>query len=370
MSCGHGQTTPEIRLTTAGNVGLGLATLFYVIVLFVYSWTATLPRSDQSAFFLLGILLPVLWICLALALYGSVARGGLDWLAASRGAQKTIVPITCLSFLVVTCLSGVLRPEPVDQIPWAVRPLVPWAWAMWLFPLVVLLFCALTMHPDLGAALPLVALRAPLAAVAGLSLLASGGLLAQWFISSQKDALARADAEVSDEQKRVQDRLEYLRGLDASKDLNQVLGSTNRYADPKLRELALEKIRAVPDLEVQLAAGLRSPWCEEVLIFLDASEPPDRKPLAEPARDAFTFLADNLRSSMRNQQERVVPVNVDFDARLMVSVADKLRGLGVDYVPVIRSYRSALNEPREEKLRFDSASMLDDWLARETTRAK
>ena len=353
----------------AGNIWLGLSALLYSILLFIGSQTWSLPKSDQSLFFLLSALLPPLWFCLAMSLSLSVANGGLDWLAISRGGQKVLVWVTCLTLLVVTWFSGNMRREPPDQMPWAMRPLVAGAWAMWLFPLVVLIFCALIIHPGLGRAAPPLGLHAPLAAVGGLSLLVTVGMVAEWVVNSHRHEQAKADAIVSEMDRRVQNQLAELQALDADKQLLVALGYTNRYNDAKVREQALSKIRAVPGLEDQLAAGLRSPLYEQVLIFLDASDPPDRQPLAEPARDAFLSLADSTLAAMRDRNGRVIPGNVDYDARLMLSVADKLQGLGVDYAPAIRAFRSALDEPRAEKLRFECIPAVDSWLARDAKRS-
>jgi len=310
-----------------------------------------------------------LWFCLTLALCVSTANGALDWLSMGRGSQYAVVVVTCLAMAVVTGMSGLLRREPVDQIPWAVRPLVPFAWAMWVFIPMVLVFALLTINPGLGAGLPRLILRVPLGAVGGISLLVSFGLLAQWFISSQQRQAARVDAIVSAESERTKRDIEDVKGYDANTQLSLVLGYTNRYNDDKLRDLAIEKVRAVPDLEQQLIVGLHSEWREYVLIFLDAADPPDGKPLAEPARDAFLAIAEEARATVKDPSP-LYPDSFDFRARLVLSVADKFRSYGVDYAPAIRAFRSALDEPRNPKIRFDCAATLDDWLRRDAKRGK
>lgn len=352
-----------------GNLCIGLAMLLYALPLpFLAGEPPGHDGSQGAAWGIIFTLIP-LWFCLTVALCVSAANGGLDWLAVPRGTLYLLAAVTCLAMAVVTGLSGILRNETADQIPWAMRPLVPWAWAMWLFPILVSTFCLLTINPGLGAAIPRLVLRLPLGAAGGLSLLVAFGLLAQWFISSQQKQAARIDTIVSEQAERTQRQMEEVRGYDANTHLSFVLGYTNRYNDPKLRELALEKIRAVPDLEEQLATGLRGEWCLEVLVFLDASDPPDGKPLAEPAREAFTILADRARARTRNP-ELLYPDSFDFDVRLILSVADKFRGFGVDYAPAIRAYRGALDEPREQKIKFNAAAALSDWLARDAKRGK
>jgi hypothetical protein len=356
-------------LRTIGNLCIGLAVLLYLIPLPLIIVSPPTHDGGQSEAWGLMLLLLLLWVCLAVALCASATNGGLDWLTIARGSQYALVVVTCLAMAVVTGLSGLLRHETADQIPWAVRPLVPFAWAMWIFPMAIAIFSILTVNPAIGAAVPRLALRAPVGLVGGMSLVVCAGMLAQWFISSQQNQAARVDAMVSESTERTQHQMETVRALDANTQLNQVLGYTNRYHDPKLRELALEKIRAVPDLEEQLAAGLRGPWYEQVLIFLDASDPPDGKPLAEPSRDAFLAVAEDARSTMKGLST-VHPDSFDFQTRLVLSVADKFRAFGVDYAPAIRAIRSALDEPHDPKVRFDCAPALDDWLARDAKRGK
>jgi len=352
-----------------GNLCIGLAVLLYAVPL---PLIITSPRShdggQSEAWGLILVLIP-LWFCLAVALCASTANGGLDWLSIGRGSQYALALVTCLAMAVVTGLSGLLRHETADQIPWAVRPLVPFAWAMWLFPLVIAIFALLTINSELGAGVPRMALRAPVALVGGVSLLVSLGMLAQWFVSSQQQQAARVDAIVSEEAERTKRQIEEVQGYDANTHLSFVLSYTNRYNDPKLRELALQKIRAVPDLEEQLITGLRSPWFESVLIFLDASDPPDAKPLAEPARDAFLLQAERVRTTLRDSVT-LYPEGFDFQARLVLSVADKFRPFGVDYAPAIRAFRTALDGPPDPKVKFNCAADLDAWLAREAKRRK
>jgi hypothetical protein len=358
-----------MMLRVVGNLCFGIALLLYAIPIPLIIVQPRTHDGGQSEAWGLIVALLLLWSCLTVALCVSAANGGLDWLSIGRGSQYALVVVTCLALAVVTGMSGLLRHETADQIPWAVRPLVPFAWAMWLFPLVVLLFTLLTINPGLGAGMPSLLLRAPLGAVGGASLLVSFGLLAQWFVSSQQNQAARADAMISEESERTKQQFEDLKGMDANTQLSAVLGYTNRYHDEKLRALALEKVRAVPDLEEQLAVGLRSPWYEQVLIFLDASDPPDGKPLAEPARDAFLLQAEATRASIR-EGGTLYPDTFDFQGRLVVSVADKFRSYGVDYAPAIRAFRSALDEPHDPKVKFACAARLDDWLAREAKRPK
>jgi hypothetical protein len=346
-----------------GNICLALAVLFYATVLWMINAGASEHDGAQGgAWGLIFLLLP-LWFCLAMALCASNANGGLDWLSLGKGSRYLLVVVACLAMAVTTILSGALRHATADQIPWAMRPLVPGAWALWTFPVAVAVFCVLTVNPRLGPSPPQLALRLPVGVAGGLSLLVVCGLLLQWFVSSQQMQAARVDAIVSEEAERARRQLDEVRALDARTNLRELLPYTNRYKDSQVRQLALEKIRAVPDLEEQLAVGLRSRWCEGVLMFLDASDPPDSKPLAEPARDAFLILAEQARQLVR-EPGTLYPDTFDYDVRLIVAAAEKFRPFGVDYAPAIRVYRTALDEPRRPIIKFNATATLDAWLAR------
>ena len=78
------------------------------------------------------------------------------------------------------------------------RPLVPFAWALWIFPLAIAIFSVLTINPALGADVPRLALRAPVGLVGSMSLLVSFGMLAQWFVSSQQNQAARVEMCIRD----------------------------------------------------------------------------------------------------------------------------------------------------------------------------
>jgi hypothetical protein len=355
---------------TIGNLCLGLAVLLYAIPLPLIIVSPPTHDGGQSEAWALIFLFLLLWFCLMVALCVSTANGGLDWLSIARGSQYALVVATSIAMVVVTVLSGLLRHESADQIPWVMRPLVPFAWAMWFFPLAVMIFSLFTVNPGLGAEVPRMAVRAPVGLAGGMSLLVSFGMLAQWFISSQQKQAARVDALVNESSERTKRQMEEVRALDANTQLNQILGYTNRYNDAELRELALQKVHAVPDLEEQLATGLRSPWYEYVLIFLDAADPPDGKALAEPARDAFLLQVEAVHERMK-EPSYVHPDDFDFQARLMLSVADKFHAYGVDYAPAIRAFRTALDDPHDPKnVKFNCAADLDAWLARDANRKK
>jgi len=208
------------------------------------------------------------------------------------------------------------------------------------------------------------------AAVGGVSLLVAAGLLCEHIVSSQQRMRASMEKEESQRREEVQRAMAELQALDVANNL----GVASRYLyDPALSKVAIEKIHAVPDLEQRLAAGLRSDWSYEILLLLDTTDPPDKKALAEPVRDALSRVADLVLKYMRGG-DYLHPYSFRSEASVALSVADKYSGLGVDLSPPIRAFRSALNEPHstsggyQQEIKFDCAADLDSWLARNAPR--
>jgi hypothetical protein len=229
---------------------------------------------------------------------------------------------------------------------------------MWVFPLVVMIFCVLATNQGLGASVPRWVLRVPIAAVGGVCWLVIACFMFQWIAFRVREERSRVTADVAEVQ-----------ALDPQNDFRKLLSFTWRRLPPEVRGSAVAKIRAVPDLEQRLAAGLRSDSYYEVLIFLDDNDPPDGRPLAAPALDAFMSLAKRVREDIQQHPAGRVdpswgPQYFDTEASVVLSVADRFRGFGVDYTSGVRAVRSALDEPHDPPIKFDCAAKLDQWLSR------
>jgi hypothetical protein len=86
--------------------------------------------------------------------------------------------------------------------------------------------------------------------------------------------------------------------------------------------------------------------------------------LTEPFRDGVLVMAKQVRENLRTEYTFHAD-SFDFDTRLILSVAEKLHGLGTDFVPAIREYRAAMDEPRADKsskARLNCVAVLDSWL--------
>jgi hypothetical protein len=348
-----------LKFDTLANIAIGIAVFLYAVPLQMTA--APGPMRGEVAMgwaFGLGVILFGIWVCLGFALAVATAGGALDWLGTGRGAQFAILAASCLAMLAVTWLSGIMREEPAEA-PWAERPFL--TWALYAFPPLIAIVATLMVNPRLSASLPSLLLRLPLGAVAGASLLVVVGMLGEWMFSIQMREQEHAVAVVAEADERTKTQLAEIPKLDPEKDFGQLLGYTNRFHDARIRALAVEKLRTNPNFESDLASALRNNWRMDALIYLDANDAPDNKAIAEPARDAMFAMADEVRDLIKTEST-LHPDSFDYRARLVLSVADKLHGLGVDYVPAVRAFRNALDEPRSDKPKANCTAEIDKWL--------
>lgn len=71
--------------------------------------------------------------------------------------------------------------------------------------------------------------------------------------------------------------------------------------------------------------------------------------------------ADEFRYTIQRKSD-LEEYEFEGDTCGILATVDKFGGLGVDYVPAVRALRAALDEPRTQPLRLNSATMLDRWL--------
>ena len=351
-----------------GGACAGVGALLYLVSLrLAAGMPASRGESTMGTAFSLAFVLIPLWAFLAISLSVATAGGGLDWLSVPRGVQYLSAVGICLAMAVVSWFAWAMAPEPSDQIPWAVRPLVPWA-AYVLAP-AVLLFVAAALHGRAESPGPPLAFRVPFGLACLISLLSVCGLLLQAAASSVERDQKRAAEIVRTGDERHQRQLDEVRGLDAVKSFGELLSYTNRYNQEDVRNLALEKLRSDPDFQGSLSEALRNQWVLNALVFLDASDPPDPRATAAPARDAIEAVAASVRDAVRTTA-MLRADDFEYQARLSMSAADRLRGQGVDFAPAIREFRRALDEPRRDPVVFDCAAALDSWIAREAKGTK
>lgn len=354
-------------LTLVGNGCLALAGL-----LFLYPILPMLqepPRGHDSATGLmmgLAMLLPPLWLLLSVALSVATARGAFEWLSVERGLQYGLVLAACLAMGIVTWFSGSFRGEADGQIPWAARAVI--GWAVYVLPLLTIGIGVVVVNPTLQAFVPPLAVRVPLALGGGLSLLLCGGLLLEGLSAWSQHNAARVEQVIARQNERDQRYLAEVQAMDPKRDFPNLLNYTSEFESPAIRALALEKAQAHPHFTDALIDAIHNGWSDYALRYLESNDPPDAQALAEPVREALIQEADWVRNLIRREHTLR---DDDFDSRAgrLLKVVQRFQGRGVDFVPAVRAFRQALDEPRDatkgqNPIKPTCRRMLDDWLAK------
>jgi len=302
--------------------------------------------------------------------YGlGVARDGFGWVApGSRGLQWLLVLAAALSAGLVLAGSAALRLEPQSQVPWALWPLRGWAFAVWA-PLLVA-GAALALWPAWRAGLPAWAWRLPLAALGGISLLATAGLLLQALqLGAERDA-ARIEQRLQDDAERDRWVMAEVERAEVERDLVGLMNQTSLFESPAFRARALAKVASHPDLNRALDEMLRGGWRDYALTYLESNDAPDNRALMPAVQQALLGLAEDWRDSMR-RTHTLQPDAFDAQLRRALAVAEKFDALGGDHLAAMRALRAALDEPRpgySPPVRLNAVATLDRWLQQRRAR--
>lgn len=301
------------------------------------------------------------WGFLAVGYWVAVVRGGLDWIGRGRIVQHLLAFGAATGGVVSIALCSMLFPEPIDQTPWVMIPFR--GWGLYGVPPLVIGAGVIAASPRWRAALPERLVRGLQIAVGVLVLIVAVGLSVEQFVSEMRASNQRLIQAAHDEQRWEQQRAAEVETADALWDFGVLLGRSGVFESKPTREVALAKIRSHPNLTRELSSRLRNEWRGEAMTFLAWNDVPDPAALAEPVRDSIFLLADDVRQQFRDAHHLW---NESFDdmAKRVLAVADRYGGYGVDLVPAVRAFRSALDEPRAQKIVPTARKPLDDWLAR------
>jgi hypothetical protein len=251
-----------------------------------------------------------------------------------------------------------LREDP--QIPWALRPLMPWG--IYVLPVLALIATSLLLNPPLNAPAPVGAARLALAVCGSFAIASSLGMMAQWIIISQKKAAATVQREAVYQDENVRRIVAEVEALDPVKDLGRLLGytSASNFAPP--RELAQKKISDHPGLQQELALKLTNEWSLEALGYLELNEPPDPAALAAPVRIAVESLTPWIQREL-GRGTQFWPESYYSQIRMALAVVDKFTRYGVDYMPAVKQLRAAFDHPNAKQSNLDAPRLIDAWLA-------
>jgi ubiquinone biosynthesis protein UbiJ len=250
------------------------------------------------------------------------------------------------------------------QIPWALRPLMPWG--IYVLPLLAIAGTLLLLNPSLNAPPAALVARIMLVVCGSLGLASSLGMTAQWIIISEKKAAAKIQREVEFEDANIRNIVAEVDALDPAKDLGRLLGhaAANRFEAP--RELARKKIGTHPHLQDELALRLTNEWSLEALGYLELNDAPDNATLAAPVRTALESLTPWITREV-SRSNQFWPETYASETRMALAVADKFEPYGIDYLPAVKAWRAAFNHPNTKEAQLMAPQLIDAWLARHTT---
>ena len=343
-----------------GNLCLCLAALVYL-----FPWQMVLnevPRGPDAGAGVfwgaviialpLGLLLTVGWVAV-------VARDGLQWLTQARALQYLAVLGGGLAVTVVIALAAAMRTESAAQVPWAIRPFVPYA--AWVLP-PLLVAGGIFLLNAAGSAVLVSASRIGWMVAVASALVVCCGLLVQLVQSQAARADARAQEESAFQLKRDHQVFSEVEHMTAAQDLPRLLNHSNVWESPRIRELALRKLAAHPDLSGGVERELREGAAYEAIIYLQGNDPPDPARLAAPVAIAIERIAARLAHEIAGTHTLYAEQGEPEVIRILEVVA-RFQRYGVDYRPALVKLRRALDDSRPNQVRLLARSRLDRWLA-------
>ncbi len=344
------------------NISLGIAAFLFLVPMQFFHHGDNRPTGESAmgliTYFLvtipLGLFIFVSWCAL-------LAQGGFSWIGGGRGLQLLLITVTALAFTAVISIGAVMRGDP--QIPWSLRPLMPWG--MYVIPLFLIVATFAQTNVTLATHIPSAVSRSVLIACGALVLASSAGMIVEWLIWQEKRASEAVQEEVEFRDRNLRSLVEEVEALDPIKDLGRLLGhaASNRFDEP--RELATKKIQTHPHLQEELARKLTNEWKLETLGYLELNDAPDNAALAIPVSTALESMAEWMKREIDGSTHHW-PEAYYSDTKMALAVADKFAPYGIDYVPAIRAWRAAFDHPNAKQAHMRAPQLIDAWLARKT----
>lgn len=347
------------------NLCLGLALLIAIPVFSVGLRGAGNPSSMDFAF--VFVIVPY-WLFLTIGFgFGiATARSNFDWLCRSRGLQYVLVLSACAALAVTMMTTYDTGGGGESPSPDWVRVLRLVALTL---PLVTTLAGFLTLNPTWGAGLSPQIWRAPLVLIGSLSLLLGIGVVAVAVVGNIKNTNAAVQREISSNEIREASYLAEAQTLDPVTGIDALMQFTNIFHAPTIRAAALDKLRSHPGLNAAIARRIHDGACDEPFRYFEGADVPISQELAEPVRDAIICMAGRMRKTLREDGTHY-DVNFDADTRRVLAVADRFKPLGVDYVPAMREFRAAMDEPNRFSFAPRCRATIDKWIAAQNVAAR
>jgi hypothetical protein len=296
----------------------------------------------------------------------AIARGGFDWVLPSHGsgARWSLVLLTVVAAVVIALGCAALKGEPPGQVPWALRPLVGWGVLLW--PPLLLAAVALALYPGLRLAWPAPAWQLPQLVMGVASLAVGAALVVSLVHELNRQQRMRLQAELDYHDRRDDSMLKKVQDADPEQDFLSLLPHSSQHEQPAIRELALAKLRALPDLDQRLQRTLRSRHAEEAFRFLASNDANDPRAMAEAVREGISEHARELHHSISNTHT-LRPDDYLHPVLDILATLDRLPAPGVDARAALQQLRNAFDAPRDYAQKtpaMQGQRAVDEWLRR------
>lgn len=348
-----------------GNICLALMGLGFVFLLGLLGSGPGRGDGGGAGSFMIFFLAPGMFLLFSTTYSTIVASGKLDGLGLPRGLQYFGVILACLCLTVLMAGAFLMHNEPAGQVPFGLRPFG--LWASWAVPLLMIVVAFFWINAATGASVSF--LRGTFLGLSAVGLTVGAILCVEGFLAMQSREAARVNEVVSRESSRDKDILEQTEKADPVKDFGSLLNQTSKWEKDPIRKLALSKVLSTGDQFPALLTNCFDHYYyySSALVFLRDNDPPDPAGLAEPIKIAMATSAKHVRESIRDESS-IRPDDFDTEAEILLAVADKYGVYKVDYVPSVREFRAALDEPRPKERtamgQLNSKKTVDAWLSK------
>lgn len=343
-----------------GNLCWVLAALIYAV-----PWQLTLNETGRGshaggALLWMSIILALpLGVLMTIALCVVAASGGMHWLPLAGAPLYGWIIVSSLALTVVIALSSGLRLETPGQRPWAIRRLVPAA--AWVLPPVVIGHIALALNASAAPSFLLVGARALWMIAAVGSVLIGLGMLIELRQSIVRRRRARLEAMLTEQNQRDRSIAAEVAQMNCDDHFSQLLNFCNVYADEAIRQLALTRLAAHPDLCGGVQRELTEGRAYEAIIYLQAQTPAHPERLKDAVRVAIERIAEAAKISIAGTHTLHAGQCLSEVERIL-DVVEKFMPLGVDYRPALTKLRRALDDRRPNQVQLLARAELDRWL--------
>lgn len=348
-----------------GNILLAFAAIIYIVLVSAAYGPAPSNAGDAAGGYAMSVILYSLafTVCMALAAAITGWKGGFAWLPGSRITGFALVAGGLVAIMIVSVLATMLKFEPAQQVPFAIRPLT--GIAPGLFPLVLLLAGFVLLNPSIRESVPHLAYKIPLGIVFGISAVACAGGLLQWMQYKDRRAAERIAEIQSDEARYHDQRFKDIENIDPMTHMANLLSFTSKYQDADVREKALAKIKTNPEWQQELARLLDTRAYYLVYTFLDANEVEDKSLFPEALNRSIQRMAADIRKYIADSNHLNDWSLDHFNTEQMLSTVDQFRGMGVNFLPAVRQVRAAFDEmppAHVKKPKFKQVKILERWI--------